>query len=523
MTKKKRQKNKYSPVDRHTRAKSLLVAPINELRVQPIDWERDLLPEHLWLDMLFNTYVRNSALSLYKQFVESLQPYCPDGEVMYGYISDFGLIPSSRRSEYLKQNDPLIQSAFRKPIGQVMALYPTAPCSWLLNDAANNDTQDALEQLSKSIVRLLPGKDLHAGDIRVLPFRQMLKEGKLFLQQGMHIIELLPKYPEQCTEQEQYEVQQHVRIFMNNVLQRSAHYRDHDWPKYFWRRNFELSRCISFDISPAPGDEVSADEKEEIRELATNNANVCIAYLDRVADIHSYDLYDPSRDEVLLGLFSRLTRLYVMALTTPPLWAPDMAGIILRCLADTAITFAYLTKCGKAEEFTSFISYGEGKEKLLMLQLQDRYPMQKSVQGKTSEDIANELGGGFMPEMIDINLADWTKKSARDLALASGTDEIYRLVYDPASTHLHGTWMSIQKANLVRCIQPIHRFHKIPGMFEPPLYADMLDAFGKIYETAVQIGIDNLSFPPDRPSIGKVKSLVSKRASEKAEKKTKDG
>jgi hypothetical protein len=43
-------------------------------------------------------------------------------------------------------------------------------------------------------------------------------------------------------------------------------------------------------------------------------------------------------DSELFGLFPRVSRLYVLVTGNPSLWAPDLAGIMLRCLVDTAIT-----------------------------------------------------------------------------------------------------------------------------------------------------------------------------------------
>ena len=89
-----------------------------------------------------------------------------------------------------------------------------------------------------------------------------------------------------------------------------------------------------------------------------------------------------------------------------------------------------------------------------MLHLQDTYAGKKSLEGKAAEEIAEDLGGGFMPELIDIELADWTKKSERELAIDAGLEEIYRLVFDPTSPDIHGTWISLKNSNLGRCAQP---------------------------------------------------------------------
>lgn len=51
------------------------------------------------------------------------------------------------------------------------------------------------------------------------------------------------------------------------------------------------------------------------------------------------DLYDPSRDEIRVGLFSRCVSPFVLLAGDDNLWARDPAGIMRRYLADSAITF----------------------------------------------------------------------------------------------------------------------------------------------------------------------------------------
>ena len=81
---------------------------------------------------------------------------------------------------------------------------------------------------------------------------------------------------------------------------------------------------------------------------------------------------------------------------------------MLRCLADTAITFCYLSKCASPEEFKQFREYGEGQEKLLMLHLQDSYVHEASLEGRTASAISKELGS-FTPELIQIEPRELVK------------------------------------------------------------------------------------------------------------------
>lgn len=505
MSKKKKRVPRYSPISKHKQKKGQLLPPLYELPIKTIDWERDLLPEHLWIDCLSKTYVQNVWQDMFERFLDALDEYSPKGKIINGFVSDFGLIPPDKREEFVNKHEKLIFEAFHQPIGRIFTLYPEAPCNWMilkrrLDIERPIDAKSELEKLSQSVIRLLPGRDLHAGHIRTIPFTRSLKHGKIYFKEGMEIADLLPKYPSECSEDEKYFVQQQVRMMMNMEFENNEFYKEKKWSKYFWKRNLELVPCIPHLVEFKKDVSLSEKDIKEIYNLVEKNSKIAIEYLNNVSMSFKYDLYDTERDEILLGLFSRLSRLYVLILSNPPLWSRDIASILLRCLAETAITFAFLLKIGSDDDFRNFKAYGEGKEKLLMLHLQDKYPEKKSLEGKNSDEIAEGMGWGFTPELIDINLSDWTKKSTRQLAIDSGLDEIYRLVYDPASSDIHGTWVSITKSNLVRCIQPLHRFHRMPQYFEPFLYVNTLKAVQDIYLKCAEIGIQFLNFPKIEPT-----------------------
>lgn len=488
-----------------------------DLNIQPIDWERDLLPEYLWIELLSNTYVQLEWQNLYEKLLDALDTYCPEDKIILGLISDFGLIPADKRKDFLKNNEELVQRAFYKPMGRIITFYPEAPCYWLLQKKYLDierpvDLKVELGKLSESVLRLMPGKDLHTGHIRAMSFFRGLKHkhGKVHFIRGMKIARLLPNYPGECNEDEKYYVQSQVRNMMHLFFLRDEIYLERRWPKYFWNRNLELVPCAPHPIKIKKRTSLSEDDIKQLYELIDRNSQIAIDYIREISLKHKYDLYDTERGEILLGLFSRLTRLYVLILSNPPLWSRDIAGILLRCLAETAIIFAYLTKKGTEDEFQKFKAYGEGKEKLLMLHLQDTYPEKKSIEGKTSEEIAEEMGWGFTPELIDIELSDWTDKPTRELALAVGLGEIYRLVFDPASSHVHGTWISLEKSNLIRCIQPLHRFHRMPQYIEPPLFVNTLDVVQRIYLKCIEIGNKQLNFPQMKSNFKDIRLYLKK-------------
>jgi hypothetical protein len=97
--------------------------------------------------------------------------------------------------------------------------------------------------------------------------------------------------------------------------------------------------------------------------------------------------------------------------------------------------------------------------------------------------------------MLQIELDNWTKKSARDLAITAGFEKYYRLAYDPSSADVHGTWISLDNSNLTRCLQPLHRFHRPPGFFEPPAYLNAIQSVQEFYEQVLTVGVVSLGVP----------------------------
>jgi hypothetical protein len=38
------------------------------------------------------------------------------------------------------------------------------------------------------------------------------------------------------------------------------------------------------------------------------------------------------------------------------------------------------------------------------------------------------------------------------------------LVYSPTSAELHGEWVSLKEHNLTLCVNPLHRYHRLPKL-----------------------------------------------------------
>jgi hypothetical protein len=88
------------------------------------------------------------------------------------------------------------------------------------------------------------------------------------------------------------------------------------WPQYFWRHNYDLLPCKPEEQAVVGGEPVGAADGEKLADLLRHNAAAVREYLDNLWNRLRPDLYDPRHDEVLFGLFARVT------LTCSPKFSP---------------------------------------------------------------------------------------------------------------------------------------------------------------------------------------------------------
>jgi hypothetical protein len=512
---KRKEKGRNTPLAKHQKIGTKLISPMGALNMTPVDWTRDLLPEHLWIGALAIAFGIDSFHNQYRKVVDALDEFVLGNEVNLGLVSDFGRVPAERRQEFVSRHGELIRELVSGVIGGWLHLYPDSPATWLLSadvSASHNPTEE-LAILRRLVVKLLPGKDAFAGRVRAIPLDRMFHHDRLKIPRGISVEKLLPKYPPYCTADERYQVESFARNTLNMTIGLRDDLRDRAWPKYFWRHNYDLAVCAPGRLEIDAGDDVAQDMADEIIRILDTNAKRARDYLDGLATRLKIDLYDPLPDEILFGLFGRLTRLYLLFVSTPQLWARDTSGIILRCLAETAITFSYLAKNGSRDEFEKFKNHGEGQEKLLMLHLQDNHPTAKSLEGLTSDQIAEQMGD-FSAEVLDIELGHWSKKDTRKLAQEAGVEDLYRLVFNPTSGDVHGTWVSLKKSNLLTCAEMLHRFHRLPSFVEPPFFVQMVEAARELYERCVKVAILTKQYPSRLEPSLEIAGIRSKKRDE---------
>ncbi|GMU64583.1 MAG: hypothetical protein AMXMBFR36_08570 [Acidobacteriota bacterium] len=463
-------------------------------------WDRDLVPEFLWVGALRELVPLDDLHKPHYALMDALDSCWRSEEPAIGMISEFG-DASLDRAAFVTNHAAVLRDVFLGPFGRLLAFYPDSPASWLvsrefLDEGGHLDPGREIPILRNLVTDLLDPRGELATAVRMVALGRLLKGGRMLFPRDFPLASLLPKYPDGCTADERAEIESFGRAAVGAHLSATAERRTNEWARYFWRHNYDLTPCRPRLMIVAGGRPAEAGDLERLQELVGKNTEAARSYIDRLAQRIAYDLYEPEQGEVLHGLFARTVRLYLLVCENPSLWARDVAGILLRCLVETAITFCYLAARGESEDFRRFREYGEAQKKLLMLHLQDSHPDAVTLEGRTSEDISAELGG-FSAELLHIELGNWSKLDARKLAKEAGLEEYYRLIFTPTSADIHGTWASLKDSNLSICSEVLHRFHRLPTYAEPPLFVATLEAAQAVLRRVHAVAVERLRFPPD--------------------------
>lgn len=160
--------------------------------------------------------------------------------------------------------------------------------------------------------------------------------------------------------------------------------------------------------------------------------------------------------EVIGALLAKQCALAIGISDNAPAWTPDLAGVLLRAMADVHITLAWILL--KPDERTrQFLLHGLGQEKLLLEHLKAR-----GIEDEATRSMERWIDSQRYTFLTEVNVGSWADISIRDMADEAGLGDFYRLRYSPLSAEAHSMWNHIAKFNLRVCSNPLHRYHRVP-------------------------------------------------------------
>lgn len=131
----------------------------------------------------------------------------------------------------------------------------------------------------------------------------------------------------------------------------------------------------------------------------------------------------------------------------------------LRELAEIAITLSYLAHVDRDEVWLQYRMHGSGQAKLAWIKFEENPAPGTHVDAELLRQMASE---DRWHEFVDIDLGHWAALDARKMAELSGTKDLYDSYYGWPSTYVHAQWCAVRATSLATCMNPLHRFHRVP-------------------------------------------------------------
>jgi hypothetical protein len=498
--KRKTQKASAKPVlaDHERKGKVFLPPFLAKLEpMKPFSWIDKTLPEVLWIALLFDAVSEQRAADVCLKCARAaMKVVAPKKACSFAFMSDWEQVRPGHAEKIreILASDQVLED-LQSGLIPLISLYSKCPLIHIFDERAREqlhvDTDQSLATMKRVVRDCFDRSTKPAMLVQTTAIYIMLGTGKLkiFKGSGLEDINVMSDYPE--TDQSR-KIGAAVRAGLNAMMGEKEG--ASDWCLYFWRQGYQISTCeFSEDVLPS-SISVEGARLAEILESADRYKEELFEELQRSWNKMSVDLAKPMKDEVLGGLIARQARLTTAIARDPYLWSVDTGRILLRCMVDAHITLAWLVRKATEDDFQSFVQYGLGQDKLLVEHLEaqvDSEDAAAEVTRKTIEGMRTWIDSQLFTYLLPVNVGSWAKKSPRAMAEEADCVDVYNFSYSPFSSAVHGTWNVIARINLRFCANPLHRFHRVPSLMDPPAHLDtvrhaaqIMDQSFRVWETA---------------------------------------
>lgn len=455
----------------HKKVGKALVPPFMQISgLSFSSWATDRLPEMLWACLVITVLPREEAIEAFRDIAAiGIHYRREDGEEQEQKARGWSLRHSDLPNQPRELFNGLASRVLRCPAG-VQALRPLLllenlpGLAWWKAAIAAEPTDDDWQTLGQAVQKTFDHQSQSATDVRWLSVLFKLGLGELFVFEGMREqVQEIIDYPNRG---DMRSVRPSIRSMEMAVTSLKPEQEPNPWPESFWAYTLEHTHCL-----PAPlKSRGKSTHDSKVFGKAINDVRE--ALLEHWFNSLSTTALNPKHDGVFgFGFFALAC---LVELSVGPLNSGITGRLLLRALTECRISLAYLVRRGNDEMWKKFRSYGAGQAKLALLKHEEMSGQKpRFVTHETLEALANE---DYFQEYLEIDLGHWCGKDLRRLAEESGTKDDYDRYYGWASGFVHGQWGAMRDTNFTHCLNPLHRFHRIPLPMHRMLEPTMADA-----------------------------------------------
>ncbi|WP_157874345.1 DUF5677 domain-containing protein [Streptomyces sp. AcH 505] len=455
-----------------------LIPPVIQHGAILNDWVRDDFPDLLWIALIIEQEGDSGARlisSLQHEWLEQKR-HAEYSSALDGRLSSLEKMPEPARNDFLdlisRHNSARIVP---KALRTIAAWYPDMPGRWAFAQIGAPSASDMDEMLDTLVHALLLCLDRRGKALTVAaPLGWLLLSGRLHLQESQ--ISILSSYP---TDPVSRPIAEAILTSMYGAAKglaednEDAPNAESGWAANFWNANWELTPCMTGDSPPAVMEQADATRAQD---AALDQVNELWNEFMEIAFSNGVSLYRPAQHEVVCALAVRAIRGVYAMTQSPLLWGGEHGSAILRSLAETEILIAWLDHKNELELYERFIAYGQGKQKLMRAHIEEAMSEQGGKENPNLSALASflddRIGGQGAEMMLEVSVHPsfaGGSVNTRSMAEDVGMQDLYSRVFQPLSASVHGEWSALDNYVVDRCMNPLHRFHRIPVQYLTPI------------------------------------------------------
>lgn len=489
---KKRGKVPTSRLKDHKQRGKVLTPPLMQLPgIKMSSWRDERLPEVLWAVILTAALKRHEYLDVFARISARAQRI--GWEKMKGI--EHTALANLQADTFDELMEPVFRTAHMRDSISLLLLFDTLPdrAHWERNLKMPRG-EPSLDLLSNAVAGCIDHQSAPSTDCRWLRLIISVVLERMVFNKGMEErVRQLFDYPNLADKDQ---LGGFIRSGeMTEPLERA----EPVWPRLFWEECWRKTECIHVG-------------RQSPRLLATDGISRKISDLyrevgQRFFEVQMHTGLD-ARADAVFGL--TLYALYLgLALIHEGAEARLEGRLIIRALTECFITLAYLIHRDDPKLWRAYREHGNGQAKLAYLKLyeleDDELP--NHVTRDELERLANE---DMWQEFTNIDLGQWAGTDLRKMSIEAGVKEVYDKYYGWPSAFVHGQWTAVRDTVFDLCVNPLHRFHRIPasprmnmGSVAPDgvkLLNLVLDKFAEAYPPFK----GRIRFEPDKESTNRV-------------------
>jgi hypothetical protein len=433
---------------------------------EDVGWLRTLVPEFLWVALLHESLGLRAAADVGSKLVRTAHAAVPNSRVLFVRVSDYANVDAQAWAEIERSLGPADLLSLRRALWPLAGLYPECPLGPICDDSWRRDHRCdpdiEVPYLRRVVGKLVPKTSQESLQVQATAAYFAVRSGKLFFMEGTQPGDLDAMLREPDAP-ESRRTASSLRAMLNVFGSGAMIAPPVDWVGYFWQQGLRISLCELPSVEQGNGSE--GIDSDSVVQSGRRFAASLAEELSRIWSQHvsAICVAGVGRAEVLGGLLARQAALACTLATEPGVWAVDIGYILLRCMAETHVAIAWLSRFGQAEHFDKFVEYGLGQDKLLLEHLRSVTPEHASSGWKAGlQQFEEMIARERYPHLLTVDLGQSLPKTVRDMAEECDCRHIFTLKYQPYSGNVHGTWNALRRYHLVPCANPLHGGHRVP-------------------------------------------------------------